>query len=184
MATYVFKDKGKMIPAPQFVDIEGLFEYLNEKAEELEKGKNRAIVGAKLLFKLRSFMDKKKAPKAFSLPNLLYNVLMKHDYRSLGVLQHNSLFIGMMHFQDLYNYDINRVKRCCIHYLTPEAIIPFCTFNVIPEWYRDRFQDKYSVPIKEWEKKTGRKLDKELYRRDVKKLTASPLYKKTYEGFI
>ncbi len=126
-------------------------------------------------------MDMKKAPKEFSLPNLLYNVLIKHDYRSLGVLQHNSLFIGMMHFQDLYNYDINRVKRCCIHYaMTDGRIIPFCAFNVIPEWYRDKSQAEQGVSFEEWEKKTGRSMRADAYKRDVKALTDSGLYKDTY----
>lgn len=184
MATYVFEEDGKMLPITRFVDIEGLFDYLNEKAEELRSGKSKYVVGGKMLFKLNSFIDKSRSPKGFSLAKILYNALMKHDYRSLGMFHHRSLFIGMMHFMDLYNYDINRVKRCCIHYLTPEAIIPFCTFNVIPEMYRDRFQEKYSVPIKKWEKKTGRSLDKELYMRDSKSLESSELYMKTYEGFV
>ena len=184
MATYIFDDNGKMVPAPKFVDMDGMFEYLTEKAEELRKGKNKHVVGAKVLFKLKSFIDNNKAPKEFSLAKILYNVLMKHDYGSLRELQHKSLFVGMMHFQDLYNYDINRVKRCCIHYLTPEAIIPFCTFNVLPEMYRDRFQDKYSMSFDEWKNLSGKKLEEDLYKRDIKKLASSDIYKKTYEGFI
>jgi hypothetical protein len=43
-------------------------------------------------------------------------------------------------------------------------IIPFCSFNVIPEWYRDRIQQKYGMPIEAWEKKVGRKLEDGLYR--------------------
>ena len=31
---------------------------------------------------------------------------------------------------DRYNYDIERVKRCCIHYTTPDGrLIPFCAYN-------------------------------------------------------
>lgn len=184
MATYVFEDEGKMIPLPKFVDVEGLFEYLEEKAEELRSGKNKYIVGLKMLYKLNSFIDKSKAPKKFSLAKMIYNALMKHDYRALGVFHHKSLFIGMMHFQDLYNYDINRVMRCGIHYITPDAIIPFCAFNVIPEWYREKVQRKYAEPVQKWEKRTGRKLEQELYRRDAKTLADSDLYRKTYHGFV
>ena len=85
-----------------------------------------------------------------------------------------ALFIGMMHFQDLYNWDIERVKRCCIHYLTPdERIIPFCAFNVIPEWYRDVIQQKYGIPIPEWEKRTGKKIANDFYKRDLQKRKVS-----------
>jgi uncharacterized radical SAM superfamily Fe-S cluster-containing enzyme len=184
MGTYVFQDEGKLIPITRFIDVEGLFEYLDQEAGELRAGKNKLIVGAKMLFKLNSFIDKDKAPKGFSLGKIIYDALMKHDYNSLGVFHHNSLFIGMMHFMDLYNYDIERVKRCCIHYLTPEAIIPFCAFNVIPEWYRDKVQNIYGVSFDAWEKKTGTSLKDDAYQRDIEALKNSELYRKTYEGFL
>ena len=49
--------------------------------------------------------------------------------------------------------------------MTPDLrIIPFCSFNVIPEWYRDRIQQKYGLPVEEWEKQSGEKLEDKLYR--------------------
>ncbi len=186
MATYVFRDEhGRMLPITRFVDVEGLLEYLGERAEELEKGKNKYLVGLKMLRGMAGFIDKKKAPKGFSIPKIIYNALMKHDYRALGAFHHKSLFIGIMHFMDLFNYDIERVKRCCIHYaMTDGRIIPFCAFNVIPEWYRDRSQRSQGMPISEWEKKTGAKLADEVYARDAKLLESTELYKKTYGGFV
>ena len=114
----------------------------------------------------------------------IWQIFQKGDYSGLRAFHHSSLFIGIMHFMDLYNYDINRVKRCCIHYLTPEAIIPFCAFNVIPEWYRDKVQNKYAISFKNWEKKTGKKLKADIHKRDSKTLASSDLYRKTYEGFV
>jgi len=170
MATYLFlDDDGKIIAMPRFVDVDGLFEYLDEKADDLRAGASKYSVGLKLLYNLfTKYVDKSKAPKGLKLSNVLFNALLRHDYKSLGVLHHRSLFIGLMHFQDLYNWDIERAKRCTIHYATPdERIIPFCTFNVIPEWYRDKVQKQYGTPITDWEKKTGRKLKDDLYRRVV-----------------
>ncbi len=49
------------------------------------------------------------------------------------------------------------LQRCDIHYLTPDLrIIPFCSFNVIPEWYRDKIQQKYGMPIEAWEARQAR----------------------------
>jgi uncharacterized radical SAM superfamily Fe-S cluster-containing enzyme len=80
------------------------------------------------------------------------------------------MFLGMMHFQDKYNQDEERLQRCDIHYLTPDMrIIPFCSFNVIPEWYRDRIQKKYGVSVEEWEKKNGEKLESRLYRGQLRR---------------
>ncbi len=167
MATYLFVEDGKIIPLPRFVDVDGFFEYLDGKAADLRSGANKYSVSMSLLYNLfTKFIDKSKAPKGLSLSRILFNALLRHDYKSLGALHHNSLFIGLMHFQDLYNWDIERVKRCTIHYATPdEQIVPFCTFNVIPEWYRDKSQKQHGMPISEWEKKTGRKLADDLYRR-------------------
>ena len=185
MATYIFNQNGRMLPITRFIDVEGLLEYLQQLAQELEGGKSKLVTALKLLFKLNSFIDKKKAPKGFSLAKILYNALMKHDYRALGEFHHKSLFVGMMHFQDLYNYDIERVKRCCIHYvMTDGRVIPFCAFNVIPEWYRDKQQESQGISFSEWEKRTGKKLKDDLYKRDVRKLKSSTLYRKTYKGFI
>ncbi|MEM5798276.1 MAG: radical SAM protein [Candidatus Aenigmatarchaeota archaeon] len=167
MATYIFNENGNMLPITRFVDVEGLLEYLNEKAEEIENGRSKYIVAAKMLFKIGSFIDKKKSPKGFNLASIIYNALMKHDYTALGAFHHKALFVGMMHFMDKYNYDIERVKRCCIHYaMTDGRIIPFCAFNVIPEWYRDKHQESQGISFEEWEKRTGKKLVDDLYRRE------------------
>lgn len=165
MATYVFKEDGKLIPITRFVDVEAFFEYLDEKAEELKSSKIKSLRALKSILDLRKFIDSKNAPKSLDVSRILFDVLVKHDYTALGEFHARTLFIGMMHFQDLYNYDIERVKRCVIHYGTPDGrIIPFCAFNVLPEIYRDKIHEQFGIPIKEWEKKTGRKLKDDIYR--------------------
>jgi hypothetical protein len=75
-----------------------------------------------------------------------------------------------MHFQDLYNYDLERVKKCIIHYGTPDGkIVPFCTYNVLSYLYRDRIHSEFGIPAKQWEKMTGRKL-----REDIIKVVRKP----------
>ncbi len=165
MATYVFKENGKLIPITRFIDVEGFFEYLDEKAEELKSSKIKSLKVLKSILDLRKFVDSKNAPKSLDVSRILFDVLVRHDYTTLGEFHARTLFIGMMHFQDLYNYDIERVKRCVIHYGTPDGrIIPFCAFNVLPEIYRDKIHEQFGIPIEEWEKKTGRRLKDEIYR--------------------
>jgi 7,8-dihydro-6-hydroxymethylpterin dimethyltransferase len=190
MATYLFIEGNKIIPLPKFFDVEGFTKFLDEIASQAKGTKGKMVTSLKLLAKLNSFVDKKHQPKDLKLGNILYNILTKGDYKSLGKLHHKSMFVGMMHFMDLYNYDIERVKKCCIHYAQPGEtikdvkIIPFCTFNVIPQWYRDKIQERFGMSFEEWTKKAGKNLDQDMYKRDVKKLEADPLYKKTYEGFV
>lgn len=158
MATYVFKYDGKLIPITRFVDVEGLFEFLKEKAEVIRRSKKiKTIRALKSIIDLKKFVDSSKAP--FNVSKILFEILVKHDYSTLGEFHKRSLFIGLMHFQDLYNYDLERVQRCQIHYATPDGrIIPFCAFNVLPEIYRDKIQEKFGISLEEWEKMTGRKI--------------------------
>lgn len=168
--TYVFTDGDQLIPITAFVDIEGLLEYLRERVDDLGKGASKAWTGAKMLARIGSFVDRKKQPEGLSVARLLFDALVRHDYSALGAFHKRSLFLGMMHFQDKYNYDLERLKRCDIHYLTPDmGIVPFCAFNVIPEWYRDRIQKAYGTPTEEWEAKTGQKLEDSIYRGELRR---------------
>lgn len=185
MATYLFLDGKKVIPLPRFVDVEGLLEFLDEKAGEIRYGKSKVLSSLKVLTKIGSFIDKEKQPSGLNLKNIIFNILTKGNYDALGEMHHKTLFIGMMAFMDLYNYDIERVKRCCIHYAVPGGrILPFCAFNVIPQWYRDKIQRKYGMSFEEWTKKTGRSIKDDLYKRDIKKLQQDPVYKKAYSNFV
>ncbi len=183
--TYVFKDGDKMIPITEFVDIEGLIKYLQDKTEEIEAGKNRWWVATKVLFNLGKFINEKKQPSGMNLKRMLYDIMIKHDYSSVGKWHLRSMFLGMMHFMDKYNHDEERLRRCDIHYLTPDMrIIPFCAFNVIPEWYRDRIQAQYGIPIEEWERRTGRKLKDDFYKRKLPtKQPAIPMASTKTAGF-
>jgi len=192
VATYVFQDvkTGVITPITRFIDVEELFRIFMEKAEEINRGKNRKIALLQVLLKLRKLIDWKRVPprlaKRKRLYWILYKILVKHDYNALGEFHLNSLFIGMMHFMDPYNYDIARVQRCDIHYITPDGrIIPFCTYNVMPHVYRDRVNQAYSISIKDYLKiKNIKSMAEERYVRNIKKLESGEIYKKYYEGFF
>ena len=68
--------------------------------------------------------------------------------------------------------------------MTDGRIIPFCAFNVIPEWYRDKDQKSQGISFAEWEKKNGMKMSDDFYKRDARLLESTELYKNTYKGFL
>jgi len=171
-ATYVFRDGDKMIPITRFVDVHGLFKYLNELAERIKGSKfkkaGKTISSLRLLWNIRKFVDEKKKPKDLGISKLLSNAFGRGNFSDIAEFQLSSLYIGMMHFQDLYNYDIDRVERCCVHYAVPDGrIIPFCAFNVIPQVFRDKTQKEFSIPAKKWEKRRGKKLKDDKYVRKI-----------------
>jgi uncharacterized radical SAM superfamily Fe-S cluster-containing enzyme len=187
--TYIFLDSdNKVIPITRFVDVNGLVEHLQRAVNEMEgKGKlQRKAIAVKTLAQFKKFVDAEHQPKSVNFSKMMMSVLLKRDFASMGKLQMKSLFLGMMHFQDEYTYDIHRVEKCDIHYAMPDGeVLPFCTFNVFPEVYRDKVQKQYSIPANEWQS-THSSWDygKDKYIRDVKQLEASDLYKKTYGTLV
>lgn len=163
-ATYVFLDEEKgIVPITEFVDVEGFMKFLEEQTPTLKNKFGKTKVTISLIKNISKLINKEKAPKGFSLQNLLGNVLLKGSFESLGKFHYKTLFIGIMHFQDAWNYDIERLERCAIHYAVPDGrIIPFCAFNTLPLYRRD-IEKKFSVPVKEWEKRNNRKIKDDLF---------------------
>ncbi len=184
--SYIFIDKdNKIVPLTRFVDAAGLLEHLQEAVNEMA-GKSkiqRRIIAMKTLLDINKFIDKEKQPKSINFAKLFMSVLMKHDFASVGMFQMKSLFLGMMHFQDEYTYDIKRVEKCDIHYSMPDGrVLPFCTFNVFPEVYRDKVQRQYAIPSKEWEAThQGWNYAVDKYKRDIKALEATEEYQQLYQ---
>jgi len=41
----------------------------------------------------------------------------------------HTLCISGMAFQDAWNIDLERLRRCCVHVVTPEGkLVPFCAY--------------------------------------------------------
>ena len=174
MATYIFKDGDRIVPLPAFFDVEGFFDYLGQLTREIEASKFRKLRTtlslAKLMVKIGRYVDEDKKPKNLKFVRMLAGAVGGSNYHGLAEFHMNSLFLGMMHFQDPFNWDIDRIHKCDIHYATPDGrVLPFCTFNVIPELYRDRIQRKFSIPATEWEKKTGKTLNADKHHRKFSK---------------
>ncbi|ADI31156.1 tetraether lipid synthase Tes [Staphylothermus hellenicus] len=190
--TYVYVERRsdgttRLVPITNFVDVEGLLEYLKDKWEELLSGSTRLMVGMKILYSIRKFIDQKRAPEGFDLYKMLLNIIIRRNYEALGELHYKMVFLGMMHFMDLYNYDIQRVQRCNIHYATPDGrLIPFCAFNIFEDIYRDKIQREYGIPLEEYSKKHGLppKVITKKYIRNRRLLESTEIYKKAYEGII
>ncbi len=147
--TYVYVENGKMIPITRFIDVEGLLEHVNELALDSNKWIGTSLTRIKRLGSLISvlpkYIDMEKAPKSVDVKKLFINVLKEGTGDAIKEFHRNTLFIGAMHFMDLYNMDLERIKRCGVHYATPDGrIIPFCTYNTI---HRAEVERKFAIPL-------------------------------------
>ena len=154
IATYVFRQKtegsgkDKLIPITDFIDVDDLANKLKEYNEKLKTGKfgSRKRVLAGLTGNLAKIIHTSRAPDDLDIKRILLNVFVKGDYDALGDFSKDSMLISCMHFMDPFNFDENRVKKCVIHYATPDGrIIPFCTFNSM---YREGVEQEFSRPFK------------------------------------
>jgi len=83
-----------------------------------------------VLKELPKFIDDSRTSGYLNLKDLLLSIFMNGNRKSLIELHKNSLFVGAMHFQDLYNMDLERLQKCGIHYALPDGrLIPFCSYN-------------------------------------------------------
>ena len=155
VGTYVFIEEdgdentlNKLIPITRFLDVEKLFELLNNYSDRIENGgfgiSKRVLARAAKDFP--KLIDKSEKPEDLNISRILLNVFTKRSYDALGDFSKDAMLISCMHFMDAFNFDEDRVKKCVIHYATPDGrIIPFCTMNSM---YRESVEEMFSTPLK------------------------------------
>lgn len=147
-ATYVFVKDKEIVPINRMIDVDGFFESIERLSTQLSSAgpvskKMIAVNGIRELYS----SIKKTDDGGKELWKSLGRALITHNFESLREFHWNALFIGMMHFMDDYNYDVERVSQCCIHYATPDGrLIPFCTYNSGPV-FREQVWKKFSKPM-------------------------------------
>ncbi len=149
-ATFIIIDKdGSYKPITKYVDVDKFAQIFWDIYYSGVKGK-KTMAKMKLL-KLLPMV------KSDLVRSLIKNVITKGSYEALGDLMRRVIMLGIMHFQDVWNLDLDRVQRCAIHYATPDGKIrSFCTYNSI---YRNDVEKQFAIPIKEWTSKMGKKIN-------------------------
>jgi len=145
-ATFVLVENGRITPITKFANVDKFMNSMKKAHELASKGKKtQARIQVMTAMRHVSFGV---------LRDLMTAVLTSGTYEALGKMMRKMIMISSMHFMDPYNFDLQRVQRCCIHYAVPDGrIIPFCTMNSI---HRAGIEQKFSTPISEWkETKAG-----------------------------
>lgn len=138
MGTYLYFEGDDIRPLTSYIDVE-------KTLNSLEKANNRMREGKELRAKIEVANSFIKNVRFGSLARYLADVIRYSNYRSLNDIHHNMILIGSMHFMDPYNFDIERLQRCVIHYATPDGrIIPFCAMNNL---HREEVERKNSQPL-------------------------------------
>jgi len=160
LASYLFLEEGKdPVPITRFIDVEGLMQEMWKLAQNTADKRIKFTSKLKALSLLRKHFKEDEAPADMGLAKMLRilnRMFTKADKSGATEFSWSTMYLGAMHFQDNYNYDIERVKRCAVHYATPDGkIIPFCAYNTGPN-FRDETEKKFAVPVEEWRKRHAR----------------------------
>jgi len=142
----------KVYPFPQVLDVEAMFSEMNRLAHKFSARARRITMWDKMeiyrLFKKVFRAD--QAPPGLDVRRFmatLQGMVDKNKGRGQsGEDNYRTLLAAGMHFQDRYNFDTERVKRCVIPYATPAGIFPFCTYNCGPG-YRSWIENKYAKEL-------------------------------------
>jgi uncharacterized radical SAM superfamily Fe-S cluster-containing enzyme len=129
MATFlVFDGDGSPRSITQVLDIGSYMEALEGVCDLYAHRKAFAGIRSKLKLGIVLRKSKEKAV----IQDLISSLLRRGDYGSLADFMDGVIMLGMMHFMDPWNFDLERLKSCGIHYGTPDGrIIPFCAYNTI-----------------------------------------------------
>ncbi|MFX0005904.1 MAG: tetraether lipid synthase Tes [Promethearchaeota archaeon] len=150
-------DSGEMMPIMEYFDPLKVIDFANrfwEKIRHKEKKPLKLFTDllgggiGETLDKGLNFLDKTQLRARFLLGVLQYTkkpgklmemfsrLLMRGDWESVSSFSYGALLLSSMHFQDAYNMDIERTKRCIVHFgiAMPDGSVKevsFCTMNTL-----------------------------------------------------
>jgi uncharacterized radical SAM superfamily Fe-S cluster-containing enzyme len=161
-ATYLVVDKQKntAVPLPAFIDIEPSMDTLNKMATRVEKhswAKNISMLQA--IHELKKHFHTARASEGWGFDNFIefmrdivepaeqYSKDKPAYMEKLRNQRFGMLLMASMHFQDRYNYEVDRSRHCVIFYAAPDGrFYPFCTWNSWP-CHRYRVEQAFSQPV-------------------------------------
>jgi 7,8-dihydro-6-hydroxymethylpterin dimethyltransferase len=158
LGSYMFVDERTRtaVPVTRFIDYPAMMQDVEALAQKTEKSFFKFYHQISAWNSLKKHFKEKLAPPGLTFTKFL-QTLQGMTNKKLGrdgmdgTFTYRTLLVAGMHFMDRYNYDVERVKRCVIHYAAPDGkLYPFCTYNSGPT-YREKIEKQFSAP---WDPKT------------------------------
>lgn len=154
IGTYLFVDREsrKAVPVTRFVDLGAMLQEMDMLARRADRTYFKFWTKIKVWNTFQKHFKPELAPPGLTFSKFVQTLQGMTDKRygregMDGTYSYHTLMVAGMHFMDAYNYDIERVKRCVIHYAAPNGLLyPFCTYNAGPT-FREKIEKKYSVPF-------------------------------------
>ena len=149
LMTLLFVDQDRRAtPITQFLDLYRLLRDLEGLTAKAQKTRVKALSKLQALQALNRYFKSERAPEGLTFLRFLQTLdgfadkKYSWDDRYRGHT-YKTFYLAGMHFMDAYNYDLERVARCGVHYSAPDGrIYPFCSYNSGPT-YRNRVEGEF-----------------------------------------
>jgi 7,8-dihydro-6-hydroxymethylpterin dimethyltransferase len=146
LMTIFFVDRERRaVPITRFLDLYGFLKDIEALAAKTRRSRVRVLSKVRALQALKRYFDAERAPEGLTFFRFLQTLdgyadkKYSWDDRYKGYT-YKTFYVTGMHFMDRYNYDLERVSRCGVHYSAPDGkMYPFCTYNSGPT-YRIRVE--------------------------------------------
>ena len=134
-ATYLFLEKGEIVPIGRAVDVPKFLKSVDGVFRTASRGR-------RLRAKLR-FVASLRHVRMGMLRKYLRPLFRTGSFEALDEIHYQMILLSAMHFMDAHNFDVERVRRCLIHYAVPDGrLIPFCAYNNLG--YREKIEKTFS----------------------------------------
>ena len=141
VGTYFLVSADKQVyPFPQVIDIEAMFTGMNRLAHKFapRAGRLNFIDKLRIYRLIKDVLRPDALPPGLTVKRFMQTIQGMVDKNKgrgpAGQANYRTLMAAGMHFQDRYNYDTERTKRCVIPYSTPLGLVPFCAYNGGPTY--------------------------------------------------
>jgi uncharacterized radical SAM superfamily Fe-S cluster-containing enzyme len=135
----LFVDRNReAVPVTRFLDLQGLLREVDRMSGAAAKNRFKALSKIRALQAIHRFFREEEAPEGLTFLRFLKTLdgFADKKYSWDGKFEgytYKTFYVLGMHFMDAYNYDLERVSRCGVHYSAPDGrIYPFCTYNSGP----------------------------------------------------
>ena len=143
----------KAVPVTRFIDVGAMLQDMDLLSRRAGAARIKLFSKINAWNSLRKHFHEDRAPEGLTFNKFLETLqgLMdkrygRGDSEKRG-FTYKTLMVAGMHFMDHYNYDVERVKRCVIHYAAPDGkIYPFCAYNGGPT-FREKIEKEFSTPF-------------------------------------
>ena len=145
----LFVDNNKnAVPVTAFLDLFGALKDIESLSAMTGKRRFKIFSKLKMLNILHKHFKSDKAPSGLTFTKFLKTLDGYSDKKFTWTEEYKghaykTFFIFGMHFMDNYNYDLQRIRRCAVHYsATDGRLYPFCTYNS-GYTFRNRVEKQY-----------------------------------------